>query len=128
MNVIAKTKSIKGILKKGIIGALLCATAVSFTACGGTKFEGVYVSTSSSGVTIFINGDGTANYREFSNDHFGTWFEKDGKLYMDFNREVSLDSEPLVVTMEADDAHITITSFNQKWSPEYYVRKPAEVK
>ncbi len=47
---------------------------------------------------------------------------------MDFNREVSLDSEPLVVTMEADDAHITITSFNQKWSPEYYVRKPAEVK
>ena len=117
-----KTRNVK---KISYILVLLSVIGL-LTACGsGKKWVGTYGGTSSSGdkVSITINKDGTAEYKEDGDIKEGTWTENENSILLDFAGEVSSSSEPLIVTMSSDGNTITVESDNDSWNADYYQRR-----
>lgn len=129
MKVIAKKDNIKSLLKTVIASALLCAIALGCAACGGKNFEGVYTRRASNGNTVVLTiSNGSVLYEAGTRKYAGRYVEQNGKLYMDFDGNISQNSEPLIATMSSDSNTLTVSSARDDWSDDVYQRADTEAK
>ncbi len=116
----------KTTILKVLAGCIMLMFLVgALCACGSNKWIGTYGGTSTSGskVEITINKDGTVEYNKNGKVKEGVWTENENSIQLDFDGAVSSKSEPLIVTMLADNDTIIVDSYSSSWNADIYLRR-----